>query len=59
VLIVDDQVDARLVLRAMLEASGRFEVVAECEDGAEAVAEAARLQPDLVVLDLEMPGSTG
>jgi two-component system, chemotaxis family, CheB/CheR fusion protein len=59
VLVVDDQVDERLVLRAMLEASGRFEVVAECEDGAEAIAEATRLQPDLVLLDLEMPGIDG
>jgi signal transduction histidine kinase len=59
VLLVDDQVDERLVLRAMLEASGRFEVVAECRDGAEAVVEAARLQPDLVLLDLEMPGVDG
>jgi signal transduction histidine kinase len=59
VLLVDDQVDERLLLRAMLEASGRFEVVAECGDGAEAVAEAARLQPDLVLLDLEMPGVDG
>jgi signal transduction histidine kinase len=59
VLIVDDQIDARIVLRAMLEASGRFEVVAECEDGEQAVAEAARLRPDLIVLDLEMPGLDG
>jgi signal transduction histidine kinase len=59
VLVVEDQVDERLVLRAMLEASGRFDVVAECEDGAEAVAEAARLQPDLVLLDLELRGVDG
>jgi signal transduction histidine kinase len=59
VLVADDQVDERLVLRAMLEASGRFEVVAECEDGVQAIAEAARLQPDLVLLDLEMPGLDG
>jgi signal transduction histidine kinase len=59
VLIADDQIDARIVLRAMLEASGRFEVVAECEDGEQAVTEAARLQPDLIVLDVEMPGMDG
>jgi signal transduction histidine kinase len=59
VLLVDDQVDERLVLRAMLEASGRLEIVAECADGAEAIVEATRHQPDLVLLDLEMPGVDG
>lgn len=59
VMIVDDQVDARIVLRATLEASGRFEIVAECPDGVEAIEEARRLQPDLIVLDMEMPNLDG
>ena len=51
VLIADDTPG----MRALLEASGRFEVLAEARNGAEAVELAARHHPDLVLLDLAMP----
>ncbi|MBV9412912.1 MAG: response regulator [Acidimicrobiia bacterium] len=59
VLLVDDLSDIRLVMRLLLEADGRAEVVGEAADGAEAVRLAAVLQPDAVVLDLRMPGMDG
>ena len=59
VLLVDDLQDIRLVMRLLLEADGRAEVVGEASDGAEAVRLAAELRPDAVVLDLRMPGMDG
>src|SRR3954454_8878933 len=59
VLLVDDLADIRLVMRLLLEADGRAEVVGEAADGAEAVRLAAELRPDAVVLDLRMPGMDG
>ena len=59
VLLVDDLSDIRLVMRLLLEADGRAEIVGEAADGAEAVRLAAELQPDAVVLDLRMPGMDG
>ena len=55
VLIADDVPDLRMLLRLALERSGRFSVVGEAGDGAEAVSLAATCSPDLVVLDLSMP----
>ena len=55
VLVADDTATVRLVLRRTLESSKAFEVVGEAVDGAEAVAMAATLQPDMVLLDLSMP----
>ena len=55
VLLADDTATVRLVLRRTLESSKAFEVVGEAVDGAEAVAMAASLQPDMVLLDLSMP----
>ncbi len=55
VLVADDTATVRLVLRRTLESSKAFEVVGEAVDGAEAVAMAANLQPDMVLLDLSMP----
>ncbi len=46
-------------LRRLLEADGRFIIVGEAEDGLEAVALATRLMPDVVVMDLRMPGLDG
>ena len=58
VLIVDDHPLTRDALSSLLGAHG-FDVCGVAEDGAEAVREAARLQPDLVLLDLSMPGIDG
>lgn len=59
VLLVDDLSDIRLVMRLLLEADGRAEVVGEAADGEEAVRLAGELHPDAVVLDLRMPGMDG
>lgn len=58
-LLVDDDDDVRLVARAALELDGRFEVVGEGSDGADAILLATMKQPDLVLLDLEMPWLDG
>jgi two-component system response regulator EvgA len=57
-LIVDDHRLFRSTARMLLEAEG-FLVVGEAEDGAAALAEADRLRPDLVVLDVQLPDTTG
>jgi CheY-like chemotaxis protein len=59
VLIVDDEPDIRVLARFQLAAGGRFEVVGEASEGAEAVTAAERLHPDAIVLDLSMPGMSG
>lgn len=59
VVVADDSRDLRAVLRIALEQDGRFEVVGEASDGAEAAARCAELQPDLVLLDLVMPRVDG
>jgi hypothetical protein len=59
VLIADDESTTRDVLRRVLERSGRFEVVAEAHNGAEALALAEEIHPDVVVLDLSMPTMDG
>ena len=56
VLVVDDHPSFRRCARAVLTAEG-FEVLGEAEDGASAVALAAELEPDLVVLDIQLPDS--
>ena len=58
-IVADDVEDVVVLLKAALESSGHFEVVATASDGAGAAAEAARHQPDLVLLDLAMPGVGG
>ena len=58
VLIVDDHPLTRDALAALLEQQG-FEVVGEAADGEEALAAARRLEPDVVLLDLTMPGMDG
>jgi len=59
VVVADDSRDLRAVLRIALEQDGRFEVVGEASDGAEAAERCAELQPDLVLLDLVMPRVDG
>jgi len=59
VLIVDDMPQVRHDLRQLLELTGLIEIVAEARDGAEAVRLAAAVAPEVVVMDLEMPGMDG
>jgi DNA-binding NarL/FixJ family response regulator len=58
VLIVDDHAGFRTRARAVLEAAG-FDVVGEAGDGASAIAEAGRLRPDVVLLDIRLPDLDG
>jgi DNA-binding NarL/FixJ family response regulator len=59
VLVADDQPLARNGLQAMLGAQDDLEIVGEAADGAEAVEEALRLRPDVVVMDIRMPNVDG
>ncbi len=58
-LIVDDQELVRTGLRLFLETQDDLEVVGEAADGVEAVALARELQPDVVLMDIRMPGMDG
>jgi NarL family two-component system response regulator LiaR len=59
VLLVDDHAVVRKGLRALLGGEACVEVVGEAEDGAAAVRVAGRIRPDVIVMDLEMPGMNG
>jgi DNA-binding NarL/FixJ family response regulator len=59
VLVVDDAVELRELLVLLLEMEDDFVVVGEAGNGAEGIEEAARLQPDLILLDLAMPVMDG
>ncbi|MEA3078488.1 MAG: hypothetical protein QOF60_3396 [Actinomycetota bacterium] len=59
VVLIDDVAEIRLILRLLLEQSGWFEVVGQAADGIEGLAVVASTKPDLVILDVEMPGPDG
>jgi DNA-binding NarL/FixJ family response regulator len=59
VLLVDDQTIVTEGLKVILSASSSLEVVGTAQDGAEALAAAGRLLPDVVLMDLKMPGMNG
>ena len=59
VLLVDDHTAIRQALRMMLESEADMVVVGEAGDGAEGVAVAATLEPDVTIVDLAMPGMGG
>src|SRR5512141_1855739 len=59
VLIVDDQEPFRLAARMVVELTDGFDVVGEAESGEESVAMAAELHPDLVLMDVNLPGING
>ena len=59
VLLADDHAVVRQGLRALLEAEGDIVVVGEVENGRHAVAQAKKLLPDVVVMDVAMPGMNG
>ena len=55
VLLVDDQQLIRAGFRMILDAEPDIEVVGECSDGTQAIDSAARLAPDVVLMDIRMP----
>jgi CheY-like chemotaxis protein len=57
-LIVDDHADFRAAARGLLEAEG-FDVIGEAADGEEAIEAVARLLPQVVLLDVQLPGMDG
>ena len=59
VVLADDQALVRSGLRALLANSGDIHVVGEAADGREAVAVVTRTQPDIVLMDVRMPGVDG
>ena len=59
IVLADDVFDLRFMVKLALERSGRFQVVAEAENGDEAVEMAEKHQPDLVLLDVSMPVKDG
>lgn len=59
VLVVDDVADLRGLFKMLLESDGRFDVVGEAGDGEEAIQQAGRLRPDVIVLDVAMPRMDG
>ena len=58
-LIVDDEPLSRRVVRDLLETQRDFVIAGESEDGASALAAITEMQPDVVFLDVQMPGLTG
>ena len=58
-IIVDDEPLARKGLRMRLEAMSGIEVIGECSNGREALNSVAELEPDVVFLDIQMPGMSG
>ncbi|HYF65564.1 MAG TPA: response regulator transcription factor [Herpetosiphonaceae bacterium] len=59
ILLADDQTLVRAGFRALLDAQGDMKVVGEAADGDDAVRQAARLLPDVVLMDIRMPGCDG
>jgi two-component system, NarL family, invasion response regulator UvrY len=59
VLIVDDQAAFRSAARLVVDLSDGFEVVGEAETGEDAVGMVAALEPDLVLMDVNLPGIDG
>lgn len=58
-LLADDQLLVRAGIRSLIQTLDRYTVVAECADGLEALERTAALQPDVAVLDIDMPGLSG
>lgn len=59
ILLVDDHAMFRAGIRALIDAEERLDVVGEASNGDEAVDRVRELKPDVVVMDLSMPGSSG
>jgi two-component system, LytTR family, response regulator len=58
-IIVDDEPLALELLRSILGAIDEIEIIAECSNGRDAIAAASSLHPDLIFLDIQMPGVNG
>lgn len=58
-ILVDDQPIFRDIIRGVLTRTGRFQFIGEAEDGIEAVNLYNRVQPDLVIMDVQMPNMSG
>lgn len=59
VLVIDDSAQSRQTLKSMLEAIPDVKSVSTAVDGVDGLRQALRLQPDLIMLDLEMPNTDG
>ncbi len=59
ILIADDRESMRIALRALIRMRPDWQICGEASDGRDVVAKAAKLQPDLVVLDFKMPLANG
>ncbi len=59
VLLADDQAMVRAGFRMILESEPDIEVVGEAENGEQAAAATSRLRPDVVLMDIQMPGGDG
>jgi DNA-binding NarL/FixJ family response regulator len=59
VLVVDDQVPFRMAARSVLRRADGFELVGEAETGEDAIELVGELHPDLVLMDINMPGISG
>ena len=59
ILLVDDEALLRRGLRALLDEQPDMHVVAEASDGREAIARARETEPDVVLMDVSMPGMNG
>jgi len=59
ILITDDHTLVRQTWRFILNSDARFSVIAECASGEEAVETAAKVRPDIVIMDINLPGMNG
>ncbi len=59
VVIIDDEILSRNLLKEYLSDNDNFTLIAECKNGIEAVGVINAMQPDLIFLDIQMPGKTG
>src|SRR6188768_1484114 len=59
ILLVDDHEVVRLGLKALIERHDHFEVVGEAGSAREAIEAVAQLHPDVVVMDIRLPGASG
>ena len=59
IVLIDDQAIVRAAFRSLLERAGRFKVVGDAGDARRGIELVESLRPDLVILDITMPGEDG